>query len=546
MIPSRRPCSRSLRALRAAVLLLVSSGPVAAHGQTAVPMPPAAPIQTEAPAAPPPPPLTDTPPPPLAAPSQLPAPPPPVPPQPETAPAAPAEAPALSGEPLAGVSDQSMFLRSPDNMFVFFPNGRLQNDAYFYAMDNRVANKVPSNAFLIKRARLELSGWIANFAYFSIAGDFAAGPPATAGVPTVQTNLNTTDDYVALAPFGTIAMFQYGQYDAPFTLENRTSDKYFDFMERSITVRAFGIPQNKEVGGMILGYNEKRNFYYSVGLFNGDGQNFKNIDNQFDWMGRAWIAPFSFLGDGPLHDIEVGGSFWTGDRAGNTYPTLPLPNQTTQGGFTFLNFGSFTPPMAATGLPTGTSAIQLRQVGRVNAAAFEINAPIAHKGGVRYEFVWKHSPLSEEAISSSGSNLGILGGANLKGYSMYGEGWYWLLGDDRIIGDQQGIQPYTRFRKFGVKPPQQGVMLAFRFEYLNENLTEEADAATAALGSSALGRTKLQSYELGVNYWWSKRFRATFNYVLNHFDRGAEATKQLRNLSTSTEQEFGFRLAIAL
>ncbi|HSU38680.1 MAG TPA: hypothetical protein VLJ38_03900, partial [Polyangiaceae bacterium] len=36
----------------------------------------------------------------------------------------------VNAEPLAGVSDQSMFLRSPDNMFQFFPSGRLQVDTY--------------------------------------------------------------------------------------------------------------------------------------------------------------------------------------------------------------------------------------------------------------------------------------------------------------------------------------------------------------------------------------------------------------------------------
>ena len=72
---------------------------------------------------------------------------------------------------------------------------------YFFHSDIK-SPPIPTNTFLIRRARLELTGWIANFAYFSLAGDFAAGPPATAGVAAVQTNLNATDDYVAIAPWG--------------------------------------------------------------------------------------------------------------------------------------------------------------------------------------------------------------------------------------------------------------------------------------------------------------------------------------------------------
>ena len=270
---------------------------------------------------------------------------------PPIAEAPPSPPPFVGGEPLAGFSDGTAFLRSPDNTFILFPSGRLQVDSYVF----HSANKVPNDTFLLRRARLEVGGWIGGFVYFWLAGDFAQGPPAAAA-PVAPANLATTDDYVALAPWKNLVILQVGQYDAPFTLENRTSDKYFDFMERSITVRAFGIPDNKEMGAMLHGFNDARNFYYSLALVNGDGQNFKNADNHFDWMGRAWIAPFSFTGEGPLHDVEIGASFWTGDRAN----TLALPNQTTQGGFTFLNMGSFTAGSGGT-----TSTYQLRQVGRL-------------------------------------------------------------------------------------------------------------------------------------------------------------------------------------
>src|SRR5262245_24016748 len=77
------------------------------------------------PAAAPPPPAPPAPPPPPAA---MPAP------SPPEASAAPVLDP---NQPLAGVSDGAMFLRSPDNDFVFFPNGRLQVDSYFFSSDNK-------------------------------------------------------------------------------------------------------------------------------------------------------------------------------------------------------------------------------------------------------------------------------------------------------------------------------------------------------------------------------------------------------------------------
>jgi hypothetical protein len=457
---------------------------------------------------------------------------------PMATPAVPTPVLPVSAEPLAGFSDGNAFLRSPDSDFILFPSGRLQVDAYLfhYSCDKNKA-KIPNNTFLLRRARLELGGWIGSFVYFWLAGDFASGPPAGAA-PVAPSNLATTDDFVALAPWNNLAILQVGQFDAPFTLENRASDKYFDFMERSITVRAFGIPDNKAVGAMLHGFNDDRNYYYSVAVLNGDGQNFKNADREFDLMGRAWVAPFSFSGPGPLHDVEIGGSLWTGDRANTLAPT----SQTTQAGFTFLNFGQFT----TTYNGTANTAMQLRQVGRMNAAAGEINAPIDHKYGVRGEFVWKHSPLSEETIASNGAGT-IVRAADLEGYSFYGEAWVWLLGDDRLIGDQQGLEPFLRYKKFGVRPIQNGLMVAVRYEHLDENVTADATTPpTIVPDSPALGKTIVDSGELGVNYWHSKRFRATFNYVVNHFGQGSDANATLGALTSPWEQEFLFRLAVAL
>ncbi|HSS39814.1 MAG TPA: porin, partial [Polyangia bacterium] len=463
LIPTNPSVRRGLTTALAGCLLCLS---IAAQAQTAT-LPPTD-ISNQPPPAPMPPPAVEAEPVPADA-EPVPASPPAVPteiapPVPVPLPPPIAEAPApppplVGGEPLAGFSDGTAFLRSPDNTFVLFPSGRLQVDSYVF----HSANKVPNDTFLIRRARLEVGGWVGGFVYFWLAGDFAQGPPAAAA-PVAPANLATTDDYVALAPWKNLVILQVGQYDAPFTLENRTSDKYFDFMERSITVRAFGIPDNKEMGAMLHGFNDARNFYYSLALVNGDGQNFKNADNHFDWMGRAWIAPFSFTGEGPLHDVEIGASFWTGDRAN----TLALPNQATQGGFTFLNMGSFTAASGGT-----TSTYQLRQVGRLNSVALELNAPVAHKYGARGEFVWRHSPLAEETIAANGTGTlqpGVAG-ADLRGTSFYAEVFAWVLGDDKIIGDQQGLEPFTRLGKFGVKPARDGVMVALRYEHLDETVS---------------------------------------------------------------------------
>jgi hypothetical protein len=430
-------------------------------------------------------------------------------------------------DPIAGWTDGTVFLRSPGNNFVLFPSGRLQVDAYTFA---RPTNDMPVDSVLLRRARLELTGWVGPWVYWSIAGDFAAGAPAGAD-PIAQSWLATTDNYVALAPFGDRVILQAGQFDAPFTLENRTSDKYFDFMERPITVRAFGVPSNKEVGAMVHGLPLlNKGIYYSVGAFNGDGQNFKNVDNNFDLMGRAWVAPFALAGFEPLEKVTIGGSFWYGQRDATG---LPLATQTTQGGF------AFTSPKWT--LPDGKTPGELHQKGELNAYAFEVNVPIMHRFGLRFEYVNKTQGLADMDISGAANGkLAYFGSAKLSGSSFYGEAWGWILGDDRIIGDP-GLQMPVRLKKMADPAPKHGLMVAARVDNLEQRIEGFEK-------NPNVGYTHVIAPEIGINYWYSKRFRATFNYVMNFLegDTAAITKARTKNGNNAIEHEMLFRLGIAL
>lgn len=447
------------------------------------------------------------------------------------APAAPSEEGFTANDPLAGYTGDTAFLRSADNNFVFLPNGRLQVDGYFYKRDS---TKMPKSTLLLRRARIELGGWIGKMFYYNIAGDFALGAPAGPD-PVSQSWYGTTDDYVAIAPFKNVAILQVGQFDAPFTLENRTSDKYFDFMERSLTVRAFGVPSNKEVGAMVHGLLPSKVLYYSVGAFNGDGQNFKNADNGADLIGRAWVAPFAAAGIKDLEDAEIGGSIWLGSRKN----ALPLARQTTQGDLRFLD------PSFKLTSGTTTTPVELHQDRLLRAFALELNVPFQHKLGARVEFVHKRQELNAMNITDPTTPL-VVSGAKLKGWAMYGEVWYWLVGDDTIIG-APGLQLPSRLKKFETKAPRDGVMIAARVDHISEEI-EPSSGSTIAT-ASVFGTRRVTAAELGVNYWYSKRFRASFNYVANFFGGDSGAIKTLVDGTLDkkkNEHEFLFRLAVAL
>jgi hypothetical protein len=438
-----------------------------------------------------------------------------------------------ASEPLAGWSNGSLFLRSADNQFVLFPNGRVQVDGYFF---RRPTPAMPNDTALLRRARVEMFGWVGPWFGFNIAGDFASAQPAGPN-PVAQSWLAATDDYIVIAPWENLAILQVGQFDAPFTLENRTSDKYFDFMERSLTVRTFGIPTNKEVGSMIHGLLPGAIAYYSVGVFDGDGQNFANVDAKFDVMGRAWISPAQLAQVKAIENAEIGGSFWIGARGATG---LPLRTFTTQGGF------AFSEPSWKSMTGTTASKLELHQRGDLGAFALEADLPIVHRYGVRFEYVHKQQELSIEDVTTAGTAL-PLAPAKLDGFSFYGEAYSWIVGDDTIIG-APGLQLPPRWKKFGTEAPRHGLMLAVRVERLDAHVASAMPMAGPSVGASGSSdRTAITSYELGLNYWYSKRFRATANYVHNQLGGNTAAIGSAAKKNDGKgEDELLFRLAAAL
>ncbi len=162
-------------------------------------------------------------------------------------------------------------------------------------------------------------------------------------------------------------MVQAGQFDVPFTLENRTSDAYTDFIERAMVARSLGAPRNKEVGVMAHGLVGDGRFYYSAGLFNGEGPEFRNVDNQSDTIGRLVATPFAG-GARWWSRWSIGGSVWYGNHV--LGPTAPV--QATPGGMVFFE------PHWTSG-QTAPRSFELHENGTVTAFGGELNLPIGDR-----------------------------------------------------------------------------------------------------------------------------------------------------------------------
>jgi len=322
-------------------------------------------------------------------------------------------------------------------------------------------------------------------------------------------------------------MVQVGQFDAPFTLENRTSDAYTDFIERSMVSRSLGAPRNKEVGAMIHGLVGQV-FYYSAGVFNGEGPGFRNVDNQPDAIGRVVLAPFGFS------RISIGASGWYGMHV--LGPAFPL--QATPGGVTF-----FSPRWLTGQSPVAT--MELRENGTLSAGAAELNLPVGHHSGFRAEGVLKRQNLSEADVSfvASGGAPTPLGHAFLNGLAAYGEFWFWLVGDDRQL-PAPGLQlpaPFDAARLGARAPLEDGLMLALRGEVIKEDLTTDRPD----LGDPNRATTRVISGTAGLNYWRGHLVRVSVNYVLNVWSGTSENIRVLRAAGT-LEHEVMARFALSL
>lgn len=492
-----------------------------------------------------PPPASDAPPPPAPPPAAVPAPPPPA--------AAPLR------EPIAGYANGSFFLKDPNDWFVLFPKGRLHVDSYLFpnrgqvpagVVSNSGADPRPKNTIFIRRARLELQGTFARHFDFSIAGEFAT-------VPAVGAYGAVTDAYV-LVNYLSFLQVQAGQFDAPFTLENRTSDKTIDFMERSAVVRNIGVPQNKEAGLMLFGWLPKDLAYYSVGVFNGEGQNFRNQDNNPLVMGRAFVAPLATLAADRrwMKDIWVGGSFWYqkannlgGPAAPNTGGSTldDVSQMTTQGGFAFFNSNYNNKDASG-----ATVRSHLAPFGDSVKWAVEANVPVKWIGA-RFELVHQSTDLAQydDANTMNAALTRTLVGrnANLDALGYYVELYGWILGDVNYI-ETPGLETQPRIKKWSVaKEPRWGLQLLAKYEHIGMDVSKLPGGPPDMMGNATIdpaqGHYSLDVMEFGANAWLTKHVRLTCNYLVNWIDGTApNVTKNF--FFNRAEHELLFRIAIGL
>jgi phosphate-selective porin len=453
----------------------------------------------------------------------------------------------------AGYAGGQFFVRDRDDDFYLVPAGRLQIDTYGFAgrgvVDYQRADGTGLKTNMrLSRVRLELAGRILKHWYFWVAGEFGGNQPLDAAQK--PTSFASAADAFIGYDAGTWFRLQVGQFDAPFTMENVTSDKWLSFMERSLTVRAVGAPFNKDLGVMVRGATPAGHLDYALAFMGGDGQNRPSVDNRGDGLGRILLRPFASLDGSIVQRFHIGVSGRIG-RRDPAYVRYDAPRLATPGGYAFWS------PTYGSGL--GETHVIPSNVQR--AGALELFLPLG-RFDVQAEAVFVHEGRREAFVSALGNQERS---GTLSGTSYYVQLAFWPFGEPRLTGEPgRYADPKIATSTTGTTTEaKRALQLVVRWEQLFLDYDSVArsyqggvllpgvrpgalDAATTAIRVDAL--------QVGTTYWATKHIRLTAMWSWYRFPGGEGDNQALapgvranaNDPSARSLHEISARIALAL
>ncbi|WP_253952367.1 porin [Xylanibacter muris] len=171
-----------------------------------------------------------------------------------------------------------------------------------------------SNSFDLRMARLSVGGRILDDFEYKIQGQI------NGNTSTLRNSPRIVDLFVEWQKYGFLKV-KAGQFKRPFTFENPMNpiDQGFMCYSQNVSRLAGFTDRNgehasngRDIGvqlqGDFLPDSHGRNLiHYEVGVFNGQGINCSDVDNQKDVIGGLWVSP--------LEGMRIGAFGWAGSYA---------------------------------------------------------------------------------------------------------------------------------------------------------------------------------------------------------------------------------------
>lgn len=444
--------------------------------------------------------------------------------QPEAAP----ELPSPTDPWGAGYHNGNFYVRSPDDVFRLYVQGRVHVDAYDAfgpGLGGLAPGQYVAPGFILRRARLEIGGEFFQLWQWQLGAEFApssADNPAanTAslackvdGATGAQTCIPVenpvdnpsvkpapTDAFVNFAP-SPWANVMVGQFYVPITLENRISDNTMTFLERGIVIRDLAAPTLRDIGALFWGESPDRVIYYAVGLIDGDGPNRPNADSRFDGTGRVFARPLMrLMPSSGTRWAQVGASVRGGSRDASKVG-YDMPALTTQQGFAFWK---------PTYIDSNGHLTHIIPSAAQWGAGADLYVPVGDFD-LSGEFFYADYQTREAGdglqLSPFTQRLG-----ELKGWGYYAQVGYWILGDHDVIGHPSYQRPIHVDLTKPQAPPKHGVEVLVKVEQLG---LKYAGSSRGGFDDprTPSGDVDVTSFSLGANYWATRHLRVSGDYV---------------------------------
>ncbi|MBF2051863.1 MAG: hypothetical protein IGS03_00185 [Candidatus Sericytochromatia bacterium] len=168
---------------------------------------------------------------------------------------------------LYGYQGSKLFFGTRDGKFSFIPTFNLQN-RHELSFD---ANGISTNSFSMRRARAQFNG---HFMDRNLKYEIDMEMRTPNNTDNIAFRLQ---DFFLEYRFTNWLRVVAGQYKIPYSYQFIVSGARLQFNERSIADRVFS--PGRDVGVMAFGRTDAQDIHYSLGVFNGGGQNSFN-DNQ--------------------------------------------------------------------------------------------------------------------------------------------------------------------------------------------------------------------------------------------------------------------------
>lgn len=353
-------------------------------------------------------------------------------------------------------------LRSEDGKYDIHFGGRLLVQSRTFIGETR-----RNDSFFVREARLQADGTLFNDYEFTVQGDFGRGAA------------QLQDGFLGWKRHKTFSL-RLGQFKEPFMLEELTSGRFIDFIERS---PAALLAPGRDIGLMFHGKLWEDRIEYQLGAFNGNGRNnATDANDDKDIAARLVLTPFKPLDDPWLKGLRVGGAITYGSEK-QAFGSLSDPNS----GGTFLTV-------------TGSDRARGDRT-RLNVEAAWTKGPFKIQG----EANWMDVRLARFVAGLPNSTFED--DADFTSY--YVEGLWVATGED--ASDTYGRRKVAKSFLEGDGCGRIELGLRFARFWVDDSIFDNgfANASRSTPG--------YDSYTVGGNWWLNPYVRFSINYFRNEF-----------------------------